>query len=111
MNVATGPRVLATPEAIDAIDELVESRGPVLFFLSAGCCDGSIPMCFGVGEFVISSHDVLLGTPGGCPFYIDVRQCDALPDLGLLLDVSDGEPEGFSLPAGAGRHFVTRDLA
>jgi uncharacterized protein (DUF779 family) len=26
----------------------------------------------------------------------------------LTLDVESGEPEGFSLPAGRGRHFVVR---
>ena len=32
-----------------------------MFFQSGGCCDGSLPMCFDDGEFVIGDHDVLLG--------------------------------------------------
>ena len=79
-----------------------------MFFQSGGCCDGSLPMCFGDGEFTIGSHDVLLGTVGGCPFYIDHRQFEAWRHTQLILDVGAGEPEGFSLAAGEDRHFITR---
>ena len=73
----------------------------------SGCCDGSLPICFELGEFVLSDHDVLLGDVGGCPFYIDHRQFDAWRHTQLILDVGDGLPEGFSLPAGPNEHFVT----
>ncbi len=100
-------RVVATPAALEAIDDIVAERGPVMFFQSGGCCDGSLPMCFGALEFVIGNHDVLLGEVGGCPFYIDARQHKVWKHTQLILDVSEGEPEGFSLAAGDGRHFVT----
>jgi uncharacterized protein (DUF779 family) len=100
-------RVVATPAALAAIGQIVTERGPVMFFQSGGCCDGSLPMCFEVDEFVIGSRDVLLGEVGGCPFYIDARQHKVWKHTQLILDVSDGEPEGFSLPAGDDRHFVT----
>ena len=77
-----------------------------MFFQSGGCCDGSLPMCFDDGELVIGDHDILLGTLGGCPFYIDHRQYEAWKHTQLILDVGEGEPEGFSLPAGEDRHFV-----
>lgn len=100
--------VVATPVALAAISDLVSERGPVMFFQSGGCCDGSLPICFEEGEFVIGDHDVLLGTVGGCPFYIDHRQHQAWKHTQLILDVGEGYPEGFSLPAGKGAaHFVT----
>jgi hypothetical protein len=99
-------RVVATPAALEAIAQLVVERGPVMFFQSGGCCDGSLPMCFADGEFVIGSHDVLLGEVGGCPFYIDARQYQVWKHTQLILDVGVGEPEGFSLAAGEDRHFV-----
>jgi uncharacterized protein (DUF779 family) len=102
------PGVVATPAALAAIAELVAVRGPILFFQSGGCCDGSLPMCFEDGEFVIGDHDVLLGRVGGCPFYIDHRQYAVWKHTQLILGVGEGEPEGFSIPAGAGRHFVIR---
>jgi uncharacterized protein (DUF779 family) len=101
-------RVTATPAALAAIGRVVAERGPVLFFQSGGCCDGSLPMCFADGEFRIGSHDVRLGSVGGCPFYIDHRQFDVWAHTQLILDVGAGEPEGFSLDAGDGRHFITR---
>ena len=99
-------RVVATPAALEAIAQLVAERGPVMFFQSGGCCDGSLPMCFADGEFVIGSHDVLLGEVGGCPFYIDARQYRVWKHTQLILDVGIGEPEGFSLAAGEDRHFI-----
>ena len=101
--------VVATSAALDAIARLVEQRGPIMFFQSGGCCDGSLPMCFEDGEFVIGVHDVLLGRVGGWPFYIDGRQYELWKHTQLILDVGDGAPEGFSLPAGAAEaHFVIR---
>ena len=47
------PRVVATRAALDAIAQPGRAtRGPVMFFQSGGCCDGSLPMCFADGEFV-----------------------------------------------------------
>ncbi|MGD0380380.1 MAG: DUF779 domain-containing protein [Acidimicrobiales bacterium] len=101
-------RVVATPAALEAIAQLVAQRGPVMFFQSGGCCDGSMPMCFADGEFVIGSHDIRLGEVGGCPFYMDPRQFNVWKHTQLILDVSIGEPEGFSLAAGEDRHFIIR---
>jgi uncharacterized protein (DUF779 family) len=104
---ATTARVVATPAAERAIRDLVAERGKLMFFQSGGCCDGSLPICFDLGEFVLNDRDVLLGYVGDCPFYIDHRQFEAWKHTQLILDVSNGLPEGFSLPAGDGGHFVT----
>ena len=104
-------RVVATPAALEAIGTLVAQRGPLMFFQSGGCCDGSLPMCFNDGELIIGDHDVLLGRVGGCPFYIDGRQFEAWKHTQLILGVSTGAPEGFSLPAGEDTHFVITSRA
>jgi uncharacterized protein (DUF779 family) len=105
-NTAEIPGVTATPAALVAVADLVAHRGPLMFFQSGGCCDGSLPMCFDDGELVIGDHDVLLGTVGGCAFYIDHRQYEAWKHTQLILDVGLGAPEGFSLPAGEDGHFI-----
>ncbi|HEY5113287.1 MAG TPA: DUF779 domain-containing protein [Coriobacteriia bacterium] len=104
----TEPAVVATPAALEAIARLVAQRGRVMFFQSGGCCDGSLPMCFDDGEFIIGDHDVLLGEVGGCPFYIDGRQYEVWKHTQLILDVGDGAPEGFSLAADGDKHYITR---
>ncbi len=111
MGPIASPGVDVTPAALEAIAHVVSDGGPVMFFQSGGCCDGSLPMCFRVGEFKIGDHDVLMGVVGDSEFYIDHRQYEVWKATHLTLDVAEGEPEGFSLPAGPGRHFVTRSRA
>ena len=105
-------RITATPAAREAISLLRAARGgPVMFVQSGGCCAGSTPMCFPVGEFLVGDIDVLLGDIDGCPFYIDKRLDHAWHQEQFLLDVAAGEPEDLSLPAGDNLHFVTRSPA
>jgi uncharacterized protein (DUF779 family) len=105
----TTTSVSATPAAREAIAALRATRGPVMFVQSGGCCDGSVPMCFPLGDFTVGDGDVLLGEIDGCPFYMDVRLHDALGRPRLVLDVAAGPPGGFSLAAGDGLHFVAHD--
>ncbi len=101
-------RITATPAACSAIRQLRAALGRnVMFVQSAGCCAGSTPMCFADGEFIVGSTDELLGQVEGCPFYIDRRLDQAWGCDRFVLDVRPGDPEGFSLGAGAGLHFVT----
>ncbi len=102
-------RITATAAAREALTRLRAGRGgPVMFVQSGGCCAGSVPMCYPAGEFLVGAGDVRLGEVDGCPFYIDRRLDDALGRSLFVLDVAAGDPEGFSLPAGPGTHFVTR---
>ncbi len=104
----TPTRITATPAARTAVAALRAARGaPVMFVQSGGCCAGSIPMCFPIGEFKIGSVDILLGDIDGSPFYIDKRLDEAWHQDVFLLDVAEGAPEDFSLGAGENLHFVT----
>jgi uncharacterized protein (DUF779 family) len=99
-------RIAATEAARQAIAGLRAARGPLMFFLSGGCCDGTTPMCFDLGELRTGDADLLLGEVDGCPFYVDSQHYAAWNEPLLLLDVGDGEAGGFSLSAGPDRHFV-----
>ena len=102
-------RISATPAAREAIRRLRAARGEALMFVqSAGCCAGSVPMCFPAGEFVVGHGDLLLGVIEDCPFYMDARTYRSWNDARLILDVAPGDPEGFSLGPGGGLHFVIR---
>ena len=61
-------KVSATPAARALLAEIVADHGPVMFHQSGGCCDGSAPMCFPRGEFLVGDQDVHLGDIGGQPF-------------------------------------------
>lgn len=105
---STPSRVVATAEALEMIDELRKRHGPVMFFQSGGCCDGSAPMCYPIGEFNISDTDVLLGDLAGAPFYMGTEQFQYWQHTQLIIDVVKGNGGMFSLDNGTGRRFLTR---
>jgi len=105
-------RLSATEAARAALGAVRASLGgQVMFVQSGGCCAGSTPMCYPSGDFLTGPNDLLLGDVDGAEFYIDVALDTAWSHPAFVLDVADGGPEGFSLGAGAGRHFVSRTNA
>jgi uncharacterized protein (DUF779 family) len=106
--MTTVPRVLATPAAVALIEELRERHGPVLFHQSGGCCDGSAPMCYPAGEFIVGDRDVQLGEIGGAPFYMSAPQFEYWKHTQLTIDVVEGNGGMFSLENGTGKRFLTR---
>lgn len=102
------PRVTATPAALALIDELRAAHGPLLFHQSGGCCDGSSPMCYPLGEFLLGDEDVQLGTIGGAAFYISRPQFEYWQHTQLIIDVVPGRGGMFSLDNGRDRRFLTR---
>lgn len=54
-------RVDATPAAAAMLRSLTAVHGPLMIHQSGGCCDGSSPMCYPRGEFLVGDADVLLG--------------------------------------------------
>ena len=102
-------RIHPTPAALRAVAAMRAARGEaVMFVQSAGCCSGSVPMCFPDGEFVVGEHDTLLGSVDGCEFYIDEQLDSAWHHPHLELDVASGSPGGFSLAPAPGQRFITR---
>ena len=101
-------RVDATPEARELIGSLASEHGPLMFHQSGGCCDGSSPMCFPLGEFRIGSRDVLLGEIDGAPFYISGPQYAYWKHTHLTVDVVPGRGAGFSVEAPRGVRFLIR---
>ncbi|MFN3985524.1 MAG: DUF779 domain-containing protein [Rhodocyclaceae bacterium] len=101
-------RVSATPEALALIARLVARHGLLLFHQSGGCCDGSAPMCFPRGEFLIGDSDVLLGEIGGQPFYMNRAQFAYWEHTHLIIDVVPGRGGMFSLEGPEGLRFLTR---
>ena len=107
MNSAPA-RVVATAAALGLVKRLRERHGPVMFFQSGGCCDGSTPMCYASGDFGLSDTDVYLGNLDGAPFYMGIEQFGYWEHTQLVIDVVEGNGGMFSLDNGTGRRFLTR---
>ncbi|NEU11620.1 DUF779 domain-containing protein [Methylobacterium sp. BTF04] len=101
-------RVTATPAAIALIEELRADHGAVMFHQSGGCCDGSSPMCYPVGEFLTGDSDVHLGQVGGADFWISRPQFQVWKHTHLILDVVRGRGGMFSLENGRDKRFLIR---
>ena len=101
-------KVTATPAALSLLADIVADHGPVMFHQSGGCCDGSSPMCYAQGEFLLADHDVQLGQIGGMPFYISGSQFDLWKHTDLVIDVVKGRGGMFSLDNGRELRFLTR---
>ena len=101
-------KVSATPAALALLAEIVADHGPVLFHQSGGCCDGSSPMCYPQGGFLVADTDVLLGHIGGMPVYIGGAQYEAWKHTDLVIDAVPGRGGMFSLDNGRERRFLTR---
>ena len=102
------PRVKVTDEAKKVIAELRAKYGELMFHQSGGCCDGSSPMCYETGEFLVGSSDVWLGEIDGCDFYMAKDQFEFWQHTELTIDVTPGRGASFSLEIPLGVRFITK---
>jgi uncharacterized protein (DUF779 family) len=101
-------RVTATEATLTLLARLVVQHGPLMFHQSGGCCDGSAPMCYPQGEFIVGDYDRLLGHIGGMPFYISGPQFEYWQHTHLIIDVVPGRGGMFSVEGPEGLRFLTR---
>ena len=96
------------------MESLKAKHGPLMFHQSGGCCDGSSPMCYPLGEFMTGDSDVLLAIIGASngvadtPFYMSKPQFEYWKHTQLILDVVPGRGGMFSLENGEGVRFLIR---
>jgi uncharacterized protein (DUF779 family) len=101
-------QVVATPAALDLMATLFAKYGELMFHQSGGCCDGSSPMCYPRGEFMVGDSDVLLAAIGDTPFYMSRSQFEYWKHTQLILDVVPGRGGMFSLEGPEGVRFLIR---
>jgi uncharacterized protein (DUF779 family) len=102
------PQVIATAAAARLMEKLAGQHGALMFHQSGGCCDGSSPMCYPRGEFLVGDGDVLLATLGETPFYMSRSQFEYWKHTQLILDVVPGRGGMFSLENPEGVRFLIR---
>ncbi|MBX3314145.1 MAG: DUF779 domain-containing protein [Actinobacteria bacterium] len=107
-------RVAVTGGAAALLRRLTGVHGPLMFHQSGGCCDGSSPMCFPVGEFIVGAADVRVGqlAVDGLDDPVDVwmsrSQFAYWEHTHLTIDVVPGRGAGFSVEAPEGVRFLLR---
>ena len=99
-------RVSVTARARAVIDQLREQHGELIFHQSGGCCDGSAPMCFQKGDFLLGSRDLCLGEIHGCSFYMAADQFEYYRNTQITIDVTEGRGSSFSLEIPLGLRFM-----
>jgi uncharacterized protein (DUF779 family) len=101
-------RALITAAAVELLRKLQARHGPLMFHQSGGCCDGSSPMCYPEGEFIVGDRDVLLAMLDDKPVWISGPQFEAWKHTQLVIDVVPGRGGGFSIEAPEGMRFLSR---
>ena len=106
-------RVALTAKAVALLSELTQVHGPLMFHQSGGCCDGSAPMCYPLGEFRVGAADVRLaeldaGLPQSIPFWMSRSQFEYWSHTHLTVDVVPGRGSGFSVESPTGQRFLIR---
>lgn len=99
-------RVSITDPAAKIVDQLREKHGNLIFHQSGGCCDGSMPMCFKEGSFLIGRRDICLGEIHGCKFYMASDQFEYYRNMHICIDIVEGRGSSFSLEIPLGLRFM-----
>ena len=107
------PRVLITEAAVELLRKLQARHGPLMFHQSGGCCDGSSPMCYPDGEFMLGDADIRLGEldiglEQPVSVWMSRAQFEYWSHTHLTIDVVPGRGAGFSLEAPEGVRFLIR---
>ncbi|MDQ8207970.1 DUF779 domain-containing protein [Coraliomargarita sp. SDUM461003] len=101
-------QVQITKAAAEIVRQLKVTHGPLMFHLSGGCCDGSAPMCFAEGDFILGSRDLQIGNIEACPFYIAADTYKYYKNSAITIDVTAGRGASFSLEIPLGVRFLMR---
>ncbi len=101
-------RVESTDLCDQWIERLAKRHGPLMFYQSGGCCEGSAPLCMKEGEMRIGESDVLLGFINDTAFYMSGSQFEKWKHTKLFVDVIEGGGNAFSLESPEGISFHIR---
>ena len=101
-------RVTVSDAARQLIETLKAEYGAIMFHQSGGCCDGSAPMCFRVGEFKLGGVDEKVGEIAGCEYWMDRDQFRRWAHTQWTVDVVPGRGASFSLEAPLNMRFLIR---
>ncbi len=90
-------RVDGTEKVKDLLDKIREDHGDIILYMSGGCCDGTVPICFTKDEFKVGENDIKVGSIFGCDFFMAKDQFEYHKNSHITIDVLEGRASGFSL--------------
>jgi uncharacterized protein len=101
-------KITATERAVEKVEMLKAKHGEILFEQSAGCCDGTVPMCYKANDHYISSQLVLVGDIAEVPYYVEKSHLRYMEHMQAEIDVLEGPGASFSLESAEGFGFIVR---
>ncbi|MFY3792414.1 DUF779 domain-containing protein [Ureibacillus sp. MALMAid1270] len=82
--------------------QLQAQHGDLIFIHSVGCCDGTSPICMTKGDFYLGSRDEQIGEV----VYMHNSNFSYWQHLQIIIDVSDGLGNSFSLESTENKSFI-----
>ena len=104
-------RVTGTAEAIELIEALKSTHGPVAFAHTGATCDGGELLCLTRAELLPDADDIRIGEVGGAPVYIEGVRYEIWGRPEFVIDVAEGPAAGIGLGGLEDRHFVSRSAS
>ncbi len=101
-------RVTATAEAIELIEDLRSTHGPLAFGCIGSSCDTGELRCLTRAELLPDADDLRVGEIGGAPVYVDATRYELWGHPEFVVDIAPGPAAGIRLGGLEDRHFVTR---
>lgn len=99
-------KVIATKEAQMLLNQLQAQHGELVLIHSEGCCDGTFPLCTVKSEFYQGAQMEQIGELGGVPYYMHHANASYWQHLQIVIDVTDGLGNSFSLESSENKTFI-----
>lgn len=81
------PRILPSPRARQAIEQIRRERGAQVIVLTSACATTSIANLVQQRGFVANQYQLLVGRVAGCPVYADSRHITGCPHDVIIIDL------------------------
>lgn len=83
-------RIKLTEKALDVVNELKDKFGELMFYQSGGCCEGSQPLLYKIGQYRVGLRDVCIGEIEGVKYYMSSTEFKYWQYSELTIDVVPG---------------------
>lgn len=101
-------KVIITDAAKEVVSLLKEEHGEIIFVHSEGCCEGTSPLCTTEDDFYIGSQSDKVGEIASVPYYMHKSNQSYWEHLQIIIDITDGINNSFSLESTMDKTFVIK---